>query len=535
LKSKETTIKETLLDNFFGIDADDFSMRTNSPTEILKPPGAFYEFTYPETRGTDGYGYLEIELEDGEKIPIKYVVKFRGRDSDKHPEDGLERGSLPAKRRGARVYCNKRLAAGPTLFDLPTGMHNFHSQSYMECIVHADDLDRQNVDLVNTNRSDLRRDNDIVDKVVFEITEIMRKSLGEHSKFRDKKAEKDLADSEISAPLMKIIEQMPRSQGSAARQVLRSLASMDGTESETFKETAPLVLLSMNAGGVLIRLMELGHDPESLPIIAEQLTKLSTVERNDALKLYKGRRNGILALRKLLERGEDEWKGSKFEAELHLLLKKNPWLIRPEYTRYLTSDQPVAQMAKSLSKELKVDSYAGTAPDPDKRPDLVFLLQDSIEVHTLVIVEIKSPNIPLNQDHSSQLVRYIEQAKVIAKAEVSREIRVRGYLIGSMPDAMTKNPAELVILSQYAEKRANEAYEILTLRDMLERAWTIHIEGINVLEAAEDEDAAVQAQLIVAAPQAAIAAAAVPAAAPAAPAPAPGPGPGPAPAAKTTP
>src|SRR3546814_17035072 len=69
---------------------------------------------------------------------------------------------LPTARRGARIYCNSRLAAGPSLFGLPTGMHNFHSQSYMECIVRADDLDRHGIDLVNTNRTQLREDNEIV-------------------------------------------------------------------------------------------------------------------------------------------------------------------------------------------------------------------------------------------------------------------------------------------------------------------------------------------------------------------------------------
>src|SRR3546814_19337046 len=67
---------------------------------------------------------------------------------------------LPTARRGARIYCNSRLAAGPSLFGLPTGMHNFHSQSYMECIVRADDLDRHGIDLVNTNRTQLREDNE---------------------------------------------------------------------------------------------------------------------------------------------------------------------------------------------------------------------------------------------------------------------------------------------------------------------------------------------------------------------------------------
>ena len=92
------------------------------------------------------------------------------------PAGHTRRGQCSAKRRGARVYCNRRLAAGPTLFDLQTGMHNFHSQNYMECVVEADALDKYNVDLINTNRSDFRRDNDVIDKFVENVTELMRKT-----------------------------------------------------------------------------------------------------------------------------------------------------------------------------------------------------------------------------------------------------------------------------------------------------------------------------------------------------------------------
>jgi SepF-like predicted cell division protein (DUF552 family) len=48
----------------------------------------------------------------------------------------------------------------------------------------------------------------------------------------------------------------------------------------------------MNAGDVLIRLSELGHDPQSLERIADHLRELADIEKSDALKLYRGRRSG---------------------------------------------------------------------------------------------------------------------------------------------------------------------------------------------------------------------------------------------------
>src|SRR3546814_2103863 len=99
---------------------------------------------------------------------------------------------LPTARRGARIYCNSRLAAGPSLFGLPTGMHNFHSQSYMECIVRADDLDRHGIDLVNTNRTQLREDNEIVRALIAFVEEAMKKALAAHAKWKEEKVDEDL-------------------------------------------------------------------------------------------------------------------------------------------------------------------------------------------------------------------------------------------------------------------------------------------------------------------------------------------------------
>jgi hypothetical protein len=489
LKSKEESISENLLDGFFGIRPEDFALRLNSD-KPLEPKEAFYEFCYPAELDDDGFATHTVVLEDGETFKLRYVVTFRGRTEDEYDKaDVRERGPLVAKRRGARVYCNKRLAAGPTLFDLKTSMHNFHSQSYMECIVEADELDQHNVDLINTNRSDLRRDNDIVDKFVTEVTELMRRALYEHSKYRDAKSEEDLLKSKNASFAMKMLDHVSEKQSKAAKSVLRRLASEYGVDSDNFRQTAPLIINSMNAGRVLIRLMELGAAPDDLPTIAEQLLKLRGIEKNDALKLYKGRRSGVLALQGLMGKGEDDWKkGARFENELHELLKQNPWLIRPEYTGYLTSNQQMATVAMTLSKELAIDEFAGDTPDQNVRPDLVFVLQDSLDVHTIVVVELKSPNVALDQDAEGQLERYVTQIRGIANTELHIEVNVRGFLIGSLPEPTTKNAKELVLLDRYAKQTPESHLQIVTLGDMLRRAWTIYVDAIKTLESEMDEE-----------------------------------------------
>src|SRR3546814_11663544 len=77
-------------------------------------------------------------------------------------------------------------------------MHNFHSQSYMECIVRADDLDRHGIDLVNTNRTQLREDNEIVRALIAFVEEAMKKALAAHAKWKEEKVDEDL-DKSVAA------------------------------------------------------------------------------------------------------------------------------------------------------------------------------------------------------------------------------------------------------------------------------------------------------------------------------------------------
>jgi hypothetical protein len=486
LSAKKESIEETLLDNFFGVESDDFEISLND--ETLKPKPVHYEFFYPEGANETTFQEGVVTLEDDETIPIRFVVKFRGRSEDEHGQDALQRGSLPAKRRGARVYCNKRLAAGPSLLDLPTGMHNFHSQSYMECIVEADDLDRHDVDLINTNRSDLRRDNSVVDTFVDGVTSIMKDALVAHAKFRESTTEDQIKKNELARELYAVAEHLPAQQRKASKSIIRTLASDFGVNSDQFKETAPLVLQSVNAGRVLIRLGELATDPVSYTIVAEQLEELRDIEHRDALKLYTGRKKGILALKMLLDRGDENWKkGPHFEDELHDLLKEFPWLIRPEFSSYLTSNITMARVAQALTKELKIDDKA--PQDPDKRPDLVFLLQDTTDTHQIIVVELKSPSIPLNQSHVAQLRGYIEQTRILVASHTKNNVIVRGFLIGQLAHGDKASIDEKVVIREYQERRDSD-YVILTPDEMFESALRAHLDEIEHLEAEEQKQEA---------------------------------------------
>ncbi|MBC7908177.1 MAG: ATP-binding protein [Rhodospirillaceae bacterium] len=154
VKYSVDTVRSIISESFFGIDPADFEVIVNG--DPCEEPQVYYEYFYPEHRGADGYASVQIDVDGGEAINFDYVVKFRAREPDPARPDA-KYGNLDAAKRGARIYCNKRLAAGPSLFKLPTGTHGFHSHSYMECLVRADQLDRLTVDLAAImHRADAR-------------------------------------------------------------------------------------------------------------------------------------------------------------------------------------------------------------------------------------------------------------------------------------------------------------------------------------------------------------------------------------------
>jgi hypothetical protein len=502
VKQQIETIIETIADAFYGITPDEFRIRVDTSyhgTPNVRDVVArevLYEYTYAPNPQANGFARGTLSIEDVGDVHFDYQVRFRAREKDEaRPHAAF--GSLPAARRGARIYCNNRLAAGPSLFGLGTGMHNFHATSYLECVILADELDRSAVDFVNTNRTQLREDNDVVQTLLENVTNVMHSAVAAHAVFREHDAETKLAREIRRRPELRAIEMLPGRQKRAARSILRTLAVTHGYESIEFGELAPLLVQSMNAGDVLIKLIELGSDPGSIERIAHHLAELGEIERQDVLKLYRGRRNGINALRNLIEQGEAQWgKGKRSEKDLHDLLKEQPWLIKPEYSQYLSSDQNLSIVASKLAKILAVDEFfppQAEGKDDDTRPDLVFVLADSVSPHIISIVELKSPNMSLNIEHLNQLRRYMRQIEEWVRAEYSRAVTIQGYLIGAAPPPDTSAQAARDLLYAIEKRGQTEQWEVLGLEQLIDRAWRVHVEAINLLEKAEEEYAALEA------------------------------------------
>lgn len=98
------SMNDVLADAFYGIPQAEFKIALND--KVVEPEPAQYEFYYPDVRPHDGLARGSITVDDVGTIEFDYVVMFRKRG-----------GNLKAAQRGARIYCNNRLAAGPSLAD----------------------------------------------------------------------------------------------------------------------------------------------------------------------------------------------------------------------------------------------------------------------------------------------------------------------------------------------------------------------------------------------------------------------------------
>lgn len=481
MKAREATLRSTLAKNFTLL-GQDFAVSLNG--KRLVPPLVDFEFSfpYPDKIGPDGLAQINFQTEDGYEFSYRGVARFRARSAKRQ---GAEHGPLAASQRGAIVYCNGRKAAGPTLFNLPTGMHNFHSQSYLECVVEADFLDRMDVDLIGTNRQGLKTDNDIVTSFIESVTELMRQAIHEHGKFRDAEAIREVEADPESRTILQTLSHLDRKLQKPARKILEIVAASDieGTNGEVYRQLAPQLVKAINATEVLTELIRSSHDPKSLPIVIEQLAELAGIEKSDVLKLYRGRRSGVMALQELEKRSHET--GPQYEKELHRLLKDNPWLIRPEYSQHLTSDRPMGEVAQKLTKALKIDT-SGDETSKD-RPDLVFVTVDHKDPAIVTVVELKSPRAPLTNANLSQLEGYIVQVETILGNDYSdRKVRVQGHLIGSM-GARLNAPNDQLLQSRIKKSGPAEQWEVVSLPALLDRAKAVFVQAIEAIEAEEDD------------------------------------------------
>jgi hypothetical protein len=482
-------IRKVVSKSFHAIRPEDFSIEINGEQLAFEVPE--YEFIFPTdlTRESIAAGARQeasVVVPGAGTLRYRYYVGF------------LPRSHAGGEDRGATIYCNNRLAAGPALFGLPPGMHSFHSVDYMDCIIEADDLDRTDIDFVNTARNGIKEGNEVVSALLDGVKRAMKGAIAAHAKFKKQEADRLLLEDKTARIISATIEMLPPKTRKAGKKLLQTLASRFEVGTPEFEELAPTIVNSINATEVLVALASHGTDAATMAQIMGQLRQLSEIEKQDSIKLYRARRGGIEKLEILYAKGQGNWNKRQFEKELHQLLKENPWLIRPEFSTYISSDQGINTTVSRLAKHLKIDKFAPIMDGDelsDVRPDLVALLSDPMEdgPYTIKIIELKSPALPLTVEHWRQLENYIADVQSWCEANLpAHAVRINGYLIGAMPKPNPSKREERMLLENYARSGPTGPIQVVGLLELIQLARTVHVEAIKALErdlAGEEDDA----------------------------------------------
>jgi hypothetical protein len=469
-KSQEKTISDAIADHF-RLVGQDFRILLNGG-EIRSPDGEYvYAFPEPDRSIEDLVNY-EYESEDGRKVAFSYRIRFKG-----------EGKQLPAVQRGVRIYAHGRLAAAPDLLDLKTGIHGFRNTHYLEAVVHADFIDDQSVDYIATDRHTLRWESPLLEPMRAELTEQMQKACAAYQKVRDEKAEDEVKSDKFTQDLITQAN-LPKHRERLAYRVAKSFASVceEGLQGEEYHDRLKIFVDGLSQGDILKTLRDLAaeNNPDFQNLVKE-ITELTTRELGDFVKYVEGRLSAIEALRKMCE--DVDFMAGNNEAELHSLLRDNPWLIDPTFTQFLSSNEAEKTMQGRLAKELKIGPYIPDNYDKsvqsevkpgenNKRPDLVFLLS-SDSLNRLIIVELKAPNTPLHGEHLRQLQNYIRRAKKWLSDKNKSHYFVQGFLIGSKACIDTKKE-EVEWLNYQIETTQRGAdwrvYDILEILDLTMKA-----------------------------------------------------------------
>ncbi len=472
LKSREKTLTREVNEHFEFVQAEEFSIRLNGEQISREPREHAFAWPEPETDIED-LADLSMNTEVG-LIACKYRIRFT-----------VDRAALTAKKRGIRVYVGHRLAAAPSLLDMDTNMHGFRMTDYLDGVVQADFLDHQKTDYIATDRQSLRWDTPLLAPLRKELSAQMTKACTAYQKTREGRNRSKVRDDPFTK---KLVESQSFSRGntSLAFRIATYLANAckRSVDDPDYRNKLPVLVQAIGHGSVLTEISKIaGLDRPDLERMVVQVARLTRHELDQFVSYAKARLKAIEALKRIVE--NQDFKKAQNEKLLQELFEKAPWLLDPTYTQFLTADQPEHSLFKRLAKSLEIGSYAPAGSKSTmKRPDLVFLIGNTT-LRRLVVVELKSANLPLDSDHLTQLKYYTERADTWLRAQ-RKEMQVHGHLLGTRPDPKSQAEKVVVLLGEIKRAGPESPWRVRDYLDVLEDTLAAHNELVDIYRSIDE-------------------------------------------------
>lgn len=479
LKSRAETIENAIADYFDLIDPDDFAIYLNggvTPIQALSPD---FAYAWPQA-DFDKYSLIDktLDREDGGQVQFRYRIRFTG-----------EGASLPAARRGIRVYVNKRLAAMPSLLGADTNMHGFRMTDYLDGTVHADFLAAESTDYIATDRQSLRWESPLLSDMHDFLSEEIKKACSAYQKLRDDTAPNVVkGDSFTQAEIARhAFSKKDRNMAIRLAVVLKNSAKR-GVEDPEYKQKLPLFLRSIGQGNIIQAITQLAEQPlPDIHKVAIEIARLAADEMDQFAGYARARLKAIYALQKIVR--DVNFKASQNEKVIQGMLEKSPWMLDPTYAHLLAGDTQFDVVLVRLARALGITTDSSGNEDDDERPDLVFLLGGPSHAQ-LVIVELKSANKPLESKYLDQLMAYMDTSREWLNSHGRPNVSIEGHLVGSMADPDSRLQGVRALKRRIDEAGPETSWSVRDYTKVLDDTMSAHQELISIHEKLESTVAA---------------------------------------------
>ncbi|HEV8321265.1 MAG TPA: ATP-binding protein [Myxococcota bacterium] len=466
-KSREATVENEIGDHFALIHPEDFKISLNGSAVVPTPRKLDYAWPDPALRIDDFVTRrLDLKGDDAGVVKFKYRLRFTA-----------PKNALRASQRGVRIYANKRLAAAPSLLDADTNMHGFRMTDYLDGVVHADFIDEQELDYIATDRHGLRWGAPMLAELRAFLSAEIREACKQYQKKRDTDNEKEVTEDVFTK--QQIDESaLTASEKKTAMKVAKALGRAYGVDEEEYKTTLPSLVQAIGRGSILTAISRIADaDHPHLRALVDEITRLTMDELEGFTLRAKARLVAIRSMKKVVT--DVDFDAADNEKEIQKLFERNPWLIDPTYTQFLSADKRVDTLFDRLAKELQIGQHAGQPTDAESRPDLVFLLGNA-KLGRLVIVELKSANKALDSSHLDQLELYMLDAEQWLTQNKQPHIKVEGQLIGTRARGSSKARKVILLRSREDKAGANTAWKVRDYLEVLSDTEAAHQELLEV-------------------------------------------------------
>lgn len=473
MKSRSQTIGNVIAEHFQFIDPNDFAIELNG--KQVQPLQLQHAYAWPEPeRPTEEFVEKTILCEDGGSRTFAYRLRFT--------EEGA---ALPAARRGIRVYSHDRLASSSSLLIADTNMHGFRMTDYLDGVVHADFIDEEEADYISTDRQSLRWESPLLSNLHEFLSDEIKTACAKYQKLRDDVAPGIVKDDPFTATEIEKCEFSKRDRRMALRLgVILKDSCKQGVKDPAYKEKLPIFLRSIGHGNILSAISQLADQPlPDINKLAVEIARLTADEFDQFISYAKIRLKAISGFRKIV--AAVDFKDKENEHIIQETFEKSPWMIDPTYTQFLTADDAFDILFARLAKDLGIGKHASEdASKNEKRPDLVFLL-GSKSLDRLVIVELKSANLPLQSKHLDQLMGYMRISKQWLVDNGRPNVTIEGHLIGSFASSSSRVEGVLALRQRIDEAGPGSPWAVRTYGEILSDTEAAHRELLDIHERVE--------------------------------------------------